>query len=558
MTSTATCLESLLECPGVALSDRISWFVAQALARPDKGWTSEGSASIYCRCRALPFIILHAPRSAFSTIFTHLERVFLQLNGGERFGIGEADAIEDISEEQWYPPNAFHTFWALEAVERSRRFSGQFQSLERRLHFPERRNAMLLWAWQVLGCQVSLHDAKSAGRDTDQLLYALVIATRFSAPSVYSQSTIRYRDLVKKSLDVFFAAQDPTGTWVHHEPLFHYRDAGNAYCYIFESLTPLLKNALRTDAAWLRTLLRPYAGKLFDLLGYAEATKFPLSESRAVGWSSGHRTNVPFAESWATASVFGCMQAMRRLVGIWTKEDALRELNHYSPIQTPEEAISTLAARGHSWSEPSTVGEQLMTMFVNPRRMSAKSDVIDPDERSIADTHARSAILFGPPGTSKTTLIQTLSAAVGWEYVELHPSHFVAGGLPNVQRTADEIFTKLMELDRCVVLFDEIDELMRERETEPDAFGRFLTTSMLPKLAELWKQRRIIYFVATNHIAHFDQALTRSQRFDALILVLSTGFRHEEAKTRRDSVWFGFENAGRRPGDDGTGTEGTR
>jgi hypothetical protein len=523
MTSTATCLESLLDCPGVELAERINWFVRQALARPDGGWTSEGSAGIYCRCRALPLIILYAPRNAFPRIRPHLERVFLQLNGGDRFGIGEADAKEDPP-DRWYPPNAFHTFWALEAVERSKRFGMASRGLERRLRFPERRNAMLVWAWEVLGCQIALHEAKSAGRDTDQLLYALVIATRFSAASVYSQTTIRYRDLVKKSLEVFFSEQDPTGTWVHHEPLFHYREAGNAYCYIFESLTPLLKNALRTDAAWLRALLRPYARKLFELVTYAEATKVPLGKGRAVGWSSGHRTNVPFTESWATAAVFGCMQAMRRLVGIWTKEDALRELNHQAPLDAPESAILKLAARGQSWSEPSTVGEQLITMFVNPRRMSPHPEIIDPDERSVGETQARSAILFGPPGTSKTTLIQTLSAAVGWEYVELHPSHFVAGGLPNVQRTADEIFTRLMELDRCVVLFDEIDELMREREKEPDAFGRFLTTSMLPKLAELWKQRRIIYFVATNHIGHFDQALTRSQRFDALILVPPPAF----------------------------------
>ncbi len=389
---------------------------------------------------------------------------------------------------------------------------------------------MLVWVWDVLGCQIALHEAKSAGRDTDQLLYALVIATRFYAPSVYSPSTIRYRDLVKKSLEVFFREQDPTGTWVHHKPLFHYREAGNAYCYIFESLAPLLRNALRTDAAWLRALLRPYAPKLFELMAYTEATKVPLGTGRAVGWSSGHRTNMPFAESWATAAVFGCMQALRRLVGIWTKEDALKELSHQAPLDAPSDAIAKLAARGHSWSESSTVGEQLITMFVNSRRMSPPPEVIDPDRRAIGETEARSAILFGPPGTSKTTLIQTLAAAVGWEYVELHPSHFVAGGLPNVQRTADEIFTKLMELDRCVVLFDEIDELMRERETEPDAFGRFLTTSMLPKLAELWKQRRILYFVATNHIRHFDQALTRSQRFDALILVPPPAFG---AKKRR-------------------------
>ena len=529
LTSTATCLESLLDCPGLDVSKRINWFVTQALERPHEEWTSDGSAGIYCRCRALPLIIKNAPTGAFSKIRPHLERIFLQLNGGERFGIGEADVAKDPA-ETWYPPNAFHTFWALEALERSIRFGRAFGALEKRLRFPERRNAMLVWAWEVLGCQIALHEAKSAGRDTDQLLYALVIATRFSAPSVYSHSTTRYRDLVKKALEVFFRAQDSTGTWVHHEPLFHYRESGNAYCYIFESLAPLLKNALRSDAAWLRALLRPYAPALFDLLAYAEATKLPLGEGRAIGWSSGHRTNMPVAESWATAAVFGCMQAMRRLVGIWAKEDALKELNHQTPLESPEEAISKLVERGNTWSDSSTVAEELMTMFVNPRRVIAAPELIDPDERSIRDTQARSAILFGPPGTSKTTLIQTLAAAIGWEYVELHPSHFVAGGLPNVQRTADEIFTRLMELDRAVVLFDEIDELMRERETEPDAFGRFLTTSMLPKLAELWKQRRLLYFVATNHVRYFDQALTRSQRFDALILVPPPAFA---AKKRR-------------------------
>jgi hypothetical protein len=81
-----------------------------------------------------------------------------------------------------------------------------------------------------------------------------------------------------------------------------------------------------------------------------------------------------------------------------------------------------------------------------------------------------------------------------------------------------------MELDRVVILFDEIDELVREREMEPDQFGRFLTTSMLPRLAELWKARKVIYFVATNHIEYFDRAVTRSERFDAIIFLSPPSF----------------------------------
>lgn len=71
-----------------------------------------------------------------------------------------------------------------------------------------------------------------------------------------------------------------------------------------------------------------------------------------------------------------------------------------------------------------------------------------------------------------------------------------------------------------------------EREKEPDAFGRFLTTSMLPRLAELWHEKRIIYFVATNHINYFDSAVTRGQRFDSVILVSPPAFKRKVKELR--------------------------
>ena len=86
----------------------------------------------------------------------------------------------------------------------------------------------------------------------------------------------------------------------------------------------------------------------------------------------------------------------------------------------------------------------------------------------------------------------------------------------------------MRELDRAVVLFDEPDELVREREGASDAFGRFLTTSMLPKVADLWKQGRIIYFVATNHIRYFDAAIIRSERFDVLVFVPPPSFNRKK------------------------------
>jgi hypothetical protein len=185
------------------------------------------------------------------------------------------------------------------------------------------------------------------------------------------------------------------------------------------------------------------------------------------------------------------------LLGIWTREAAARQLNAITLRQSSEKAILELSERGDTWTmgaDHYNAANQLMALYVNPVRFSKSDDELEPDSQPIATHQARAAILFGPPGTSKTTLSRNVACAIGWEYVELHASHFVADGLPNVQRTADGIFRDLMQLDRTVILFDEIDELVRAREKDSDAFGRFLTTSMLPKLAELWSGRKVIYF----------------------------------------------------------------
>ncbi len=59
-------------------------------------------------------------------------------------------------------------------------------------------------------------------------------------------------------------------------------------------------------------------------------------------------------------------------------------------------------------SNKTSVAERLWTMFVNPARREV-CDKFEPDNQPIGKHRARSAILFGPPGTSKTTLIRALA-----------------------------------------------------------------------------------------------------------------------------------------------------
>lgn len=529
-TSSATCIESLVTCPSYFRMTTVvdpavlaEAYSAQAIERADPQWRSEGSAAIYCRCRALPTVIRHLSEPD-PRIVGHVRTILAQLDKeSSRLAVGEADP--ELEPSQWYPPNAFHTYWALEILDELERLRPElYQSLSVDGNVVRRIAELRLWAKAQLASETALHSAKSSNLDSDQLAWSLSIAARFDTDI---QSDLSRQDLFRHALRCLFETQKPVGTWRHYRPLFHYRNAGNAYCFVFETFAVLLRACLARgrETTFFIDAFKPYFTNLLALFDYAVTTKTVVKVNcqELLAWSSGHRTNKLEPESWATASVFDFVQCLRRLIGCWTRNEALAGLNEV--VLAREETLSKLSQRGDTWSTGPNVAELLTTLFVNPFFEITSYDRFEPDGQPISEHQARAAILFGPPGTSKTTLVRILAGILGCHYVEIHASHFVSQGLPSVQKTADEIFQRLMELDHVVVLFDEIDELVRERsEKEADAFGRFLTTSMLPKLAELWHLRKVLYFVNTNHIAYFDSAITRSGRFDALVFVPPPSF----------------------------------
>ncbi|ACO34259.1 ATPase, AAA family [Acidobacterium capsulatum ATCC 51196] len=552
ITSSATCFSSLELCfekdstfDGRNFKELMTEFACQAIQQDvNEKWKSDGKAEVYCTCRGLPFVLSQL-ENWHPNIPIHLKRIKFQLDEQPiRCAIGEAAPPVDNKGEDlagtdrekvidgWYEPNAYHTYWTLELLAAlENRFKGEAKACDEYHYLNAKVPIFHLWARQQLGLQIALHTAKSSKLDSDQLAWALAILIR--EPANY-QSDLALQDIIREALKCLFATQEPVGTWRHYAPLFHYPNAGNAYCFVFETFTVLLEQSLKPQAEFLRSALKEHVAGLISLWKYADSIKatIPTVLKRvpgiSYGWTSGHRIR-PEIESWATASVFAYAQMLRRLVGIWTRETALDGLNHKRSAMSRQEALDTLNDRSRTWTQPD-LPDILTSMFINPLSDLAPESTLDPDRYLIEKRSARSVILFGPPGTGKTTLISGIADAIGWRYIELHPSHFVSEGLPNVQHTADGIFGKLMEIDHAVILFDEIDELVRERNIEPDQFGRFLTTSMLPRLAELWKARKVIYFVATNHIEAFDVAITRSSRFDAVIFLSPPDFEVKKKK----------------------------
>ena len=98
---------------------------------------------------------------------------------------------------------------------------------------------------------------------------------------------------------------------------------------------------------------------------------------------------------------------------------------------------------------------------------------------------------------------------------------FLRKGMDGIQAEANTIFRMLEWTEQVVVLFDEFDELVRERGiSDSEPFSRLLTTAILPKLANIHKRATLVFIIATNHVGEFDLAIRRRGRFDRVVQIM--------------------------------------
>jgi ATPase family associated with various cellular activities (AAA) len=273
----------------------------------------------------------------------------------------------------------------------------------------------------------------------------------------------------------------------------------------------------------LRPFVFPHLGGLRKAAWALDARRVPLEAGeRALGWSSEHHGKDFEAESWPTASVFHFCFELGRLVSDAIRRDVFEyvDVPYEEPTLEPpagpplDGLMDSYVEHGDDKdSLKSVLNEQFLKPILDER------DLVR-DGRSFGRKTKVSAIIYGPPGTSKTRLAGMLAQALGWPLLALDPSHLTRRGLDNVHAEADALFSRLRLCDQTVVLLDEFDELVREREVAGEYQSRFLTTAMLPKIAALHTRRRLVYIVATNHLEQFDAAISRPGRFDVIVPVM--------------------------------------
>jgi transitional endoplasmic reticulum ATPase len=149
--------------------------------------------------------------------------------------------------------------------------------------------------------------------------------------------------------------------------------------------------------------------------------------------------------------------------------------------------------------------------------------IIDPlAHPEVAERHGvrppQAVILFGPPGTGKTSFAKGISSRLGWPFVELFPSRLAATASGGLAVSLREAFADLNELDELVLFIDEVEEIAAAR-TGVSSAETGVTNELLKLIPTFREHDNRLLVCATNSVHALDSAFLRPGRFDYVIPV---------------------------------------
>lgn len=170
----------------------------------------------------------------------------------------------------------------------------------------------------------------------------------------------------------------------------------------------------------------------------------------------------------------------------------------------------------------------------NEKEMLERRLVLPLADSALAETFGveppKAIVLFGPPGTGKTTFAKAVASRLDWPFVEVFPSR-LAGEQNGLAGGLREIFNTINDLENVVVFIDEVEEIASKRKGDPPSPTQGVTNELLKIIPAFREKPGHLLIVATNYIRALDDAFLRHGRFDYVIPI---GLPDSEA---RHSIW---------------------
>ncbi|WP_431683949.1 ATP-binding protein [Kitasatospora sp. KL5] len=176
-----------------------------------------------------------------------------------------------------------------------------------------------------------------------------------------------------------------------------------------------------------------------------------------------------------------------------------------------------------------------LTGMADEKRLIERRLVLPLANPELADAHGveppRAVVLFGPPGTGKSTFAKAVAGRLGWPFVELFPSRLASED--GLATGLGRRFEEMAQLDHVLAFIDEVEEVAGTRSlADPASVG--VVNELLKSIVRFRDRDGRLLVCATNSVSALDPAFLRHGRFD---YVLPVGPPDREA---RNALWVGY------------------
>ncbi|WP_420706067.1 MULTISPECIES: ATP-binding protein [unclassified Streptomyces] len=198
------------------------------------------------------------------------------------------------------------------------------------------------------------------------------------------------------------------------------------------------------------------------------------------------------------------------------------DLTYYEKVELPGAANTEVLTALGGRMLPDGLWDAMAGME-EEKQVVERHVVLPLTEPALADRYGvappKAVILFGPPGTGKTSFAKAVASRLGWPFVELFPSRLAADTSEGLAAALRESFADLAELDSVLLFIDEVEEIAGARSGKAVDPGHGVTNELL-KLIPLFREHDArLLACATNSIRSLDAAFLRPGRFDYVIPV---------------------------------------
>ena len=270
----------------------------------------------------------------------------------------------------------------------------------------------------------------------------------------------------------------------------------------------------------LKTDLEKYQKRLNATYDWIIKRRRKDSPDKPLGWFPEYE-NTHTPESWVSGHTLVFLKRYCEMLSEIIKKNAGREFQAKDP-------------KGLTIEWEKLYDSYKIKDYIGYMMQAAKEN----RKKWVSNPEYRSALIFGPPGSGKSTIAKALAKRLDWDYVELTPAQFLSEGEQNIVPKATEVFKRLIRMKGTVIFFDEVDQLVKSREKAREKGSEssiWIVISLLPLFQELREQKEIKFILATNNITEVDTAAKRPGRIDAVLPMGAICWR-DRLKILRDAI----------------------